>query len=208
MLLIHGDDLVKSRQRLASLIKTSRAEVVRFDGKASLTMIKQALESASLFESERLVVIEGWPSKEVWAYAKGQKKLIIWVGKKVDGRQLIGLKREQVEAYRISPAIFALLDTLKLTAWQRVAIQEPVEKIFFLLARRWRYLIIVKDWGYEGLAELSPFEKSKIVNQAKRYSLEQLLDFYGQLLSVEYSIKSGQTNLPFDLQLEVLLASL
>jgi DNA polymerase III delta subunit len=52
-----------------------------------------------------------------------------------------------------------------------------------------------------------PFEKNRIVNQARKYTLGQLLDFYDKLLTVEYTIKSGQTSAPLELQLEVLLAS-
>ncbi|MFH1840716.1 MAG: hypothetical protein ABH807_00965 [Candidatus Shapirobacteria bacterium] len=208
MLLIHGDDQVRSRQRLTAVTRAFKDEIVRFGDKVELTTVKQALESQSLFGDERLVIIEGWPNKEVFDYGKNFKNLIIWAGKTIDGRKLNSLARTQIEIYKINPAIFAFLDTLKTDTFHQALKQSPVEKIFFMLARRIRHLMIIKDLGYEGLSEVSPFEKSKIAFQSKKYQPEQLTDFYAKLLPIEYAVKSGQSTAPLTLQLEVLLASL
>jgi hypothetical protein len=207
MRLIHGDNQVKSRQRLAMITKAFKGEVVRFNDQVDLTSLKQALESQTFWGGERLVVIEGWPSKIVVDYGKNFSNLVIWVGKKIDGRKLGGVTQSQVELYKISPVIFTFLDTLKAETFRQTLRQEAVELVFFLLARRVRYLIMTKDLGGQGLIGVVPFEKNRIVNQARKYTLGQLLDFYDKLLTVEYTIKSGQTSAPLELQLEVLLAS-
>ena len=69
MLILHGDNLVASRQLLIEKIKPFKArnaEVVKLNGaKVDLTEIQQALESQSLFGLERLVVIVGLLSAPV-----------------------------------------------------------------------------------------------------------------------------------------------
>ena len=62
MIVIHGDNLVASRNRLVELIdqaKSQSQEIVQLNGdKITSTELLQALESQSLFGTDRLVVIE------------------------------------------------------------------------------------------------------------------------------------------------------
>ena len=122
MLILHGDNLVASRQLLVEkikLFKTKNAEVVKLDGKkTNLTQIQQALESQSLFGSERIVIIEGLLSSPV---GKGKSKLvdylkygdfpnlILWEGKKID--RLTSFKTAQIQVFKLPSTIFKFLDS-------------------------------------------------------------------------------------------------
>ena len=63
MILFHGDNLVESRNALTATIEETKkrgvTDIVRLNGeKVELVDLKQALESHSLFSTERLIVIE------------------------------------------------------------------------------------------------------------------------------------------------------
>ena len=96
MIILHGDNVVLSRNKLVDLIESFQGETLRYTGESlTLSELKQALESLSLFGLEKLVVIENLfsrrPSQEkenVLKYLKNEpsKNLIIWERKKIDGR--------------------------------------------------------------------------------------------------------------------------
>lgn len=225
MIILHGENIVLSRKELDSLIKDLPDEVVRLDGhRLSLADLKQAVESRSLFGKDRLVVLENHfsrrPSQEkeaILSYLKKNqpKNLILWEGKTIDGRSLTAFKRARVKKFSLTPFIFKFLETLRpgnqkesFNLLHRCLKQDPPEMVFFMLTRQIRSLIIACDLGEKGLTRLAPWQKSKLIKQAKQFRLEKLLWLHQQLLKIDFDQKTGQAILPLADQLDLLIASL
>ena len=126
--LFHGDNQVASRKKLTDLIaqaKREKKEVIALNGlKVNLTQILSALESSSLFDQEKLVVIENLfsrpKSKEKEVIIKYLKKksvvpeMIFWEKKTIPGTTLRWLpKNWQIQLFKTSAIIFRFLDSLR-----------------------------------------------------------------------------------------------
>lgn len=226
---LHGDSQLLSRQKLEDLVnqaKKRQREIIRIDGKStSLTEIKQALESQSLFGGEKLVVLEGLLVKqkskekdEIINYLKTNDfscGLIIWEPKEISSSITKKLpKNWQIFVFKTPAVIFKFLDSLKpknttqmLTLLRSSIKVESPEMTFYMLASRTRQLIIAFDLGKEGLSG-APWQIGKLVSQAKKFSLERLIKLYKKLLEIDTNIKTGKTLMPLDWHLDVLLANL
>lgn len=224
MLILHGENLVASRQFLTEKIKSFKGEVIRLEeDQLNLTQFKQALESASLFGQDRLVVLEN-----IFSQRPSQKKekilnyykenqfenLIIWEKKTIDGRSLRAFAAAKIIRFKIPPAIFNFLDSLNpnnkkiaLNYFHLCLKQDTPEMIFYMLANRIRDLIIAADLGIKGFPKMPFWQKNKIISQAKKFKLKRLLVLYQQLLKIDISQKTGQASLPLASQLDLLLAS-
>ena len=227
MIILHGENTVLSRQRLkeeTEAFKLKRkGEVLRFEGNnLNLINLQQALESLSLIEKSQMVVIEnlfsGRQSKEkekMMTYLKNSNpiNLIIWEGKKIDGRILLPFKA-QVLRFDLPLIIFRFLDSLapgnatqSINFFHQSLEQDPPELIFYLLNRQIRLLILATDLGEKGLSQMQDWQKGKLIRQAKKFGLTKLIKIYKELLKIDWQQKTSQT--PFSLvsQLDLSLAS-
>lgn len=224
MIILHGENLVLSRQRLTEKVASFQGEIIRFQGdQLTLTDLKQALESSSLFGQDRLVVIENLfsqrPSQrkdELIAYCRQEKpdNLLLWERKTIDGRRLRSFSQAKIEIFKLSPLIFKFLDSLNpenkknsLLFFRQTLKQEAVELIFYLLCRRIRNLIIAADLGFPGLTSMAPWQKTRLVSQAKKFSLPRLLAAYQILLKIDTKQKTGQAAFSLTSQLDLWLTS-
>jgi len=228
MMILHGENNLLSRQRLTSEIANfknkTQGEVLKFEGSSLILMdLRQALESSSLLGEIYLVVIENLFSRRI---SKEKQKiidylkktvaqnLIIWEGKKIDGRTLTSFKG-QVLRFDLDPVIFRFLDSLSpgkakisLTLLHQCLTQDPPEIIFFMLARQIRFLILAADLGKKGLGQMESWRAEKLIRQARYFTLIKLMKIYRQLLKIEVQQKTGQTPFTLSSQLDLLVASL
>lgn len=227
MLILHGENLVASRVDLTRRIshhKTLGDEIIKFVGnQLNLTQITQALESNSIFGQKRLVVIENLLSAARSAekeknlnYLKqtSPENLILWEGKKIDGRILAHFKAKAI-LYDLAPIIFRFLDSLapgnqRNSIWllHQCLAKDPPELVFYMLGRQIKSLILAADLGLRGLSGMPEWKKSKIISQAKKFGLDKLLKLYRVLLNIEYQQKTGQTPFSLTSQLDLFLATL
>lgn len=231
MIILHGENIVASRQALHDKIDSLKEkevdEIVSLDGiKLTLTEVKQALESTSLLGKARLVVIENLLSspknkqkEEIVNYLeKIDKKisLILWEKKELSRSSLKKLaSRGTVELFKIAPIIFRFLDSISLqnkkntlTLLHQCLKADSPEMVFYMLCRQARYLILAKDLGLKGLAGLASWQQTKFLRQAEKFSLEQLLGLHKKLLRIDYEQKTGRASLPLSSQLDLLIADL
>lgn len=218
MIILHGDNLVASRQKLSEYTKRFDGEVIRLDGRqANLTEVKQALESASLFGQKRLVIVENFfhqPTLVDYFKMHQAGNLILWEGKTIDGRRLASFKKAQIEKYSIPATVFKFLDSLGQDSkvalyWLHQTLQhEPAELVFYLLCRRVANLIITADLGVAGLTKMAPWQKSRLAQQAKNFKKASLLVIYKKLLVIDWQQKTGQAAYNLADTLDLLVASL
>jgi len=225
MLIFHGENVVASRQKLISKIKEFKGEVIRLDGnKINLSALKQALEAKSLFGQSKLVVIEnilsrssGHDKDEMLEYCKhiNADNFIIWEGKAIDGRKLTSFRQTKIEKFTIPATIFGLLDSLVpanpkrslLLLHQSLKSNSP-QMVFYMIGWQIKNLIIAADLGEKGLDRMAPWQKAKLIRQAKKFDLTKLLSCYHQLLEIDWQQKTGQLPLSLASQLDLFIASL
>lgn len=208
-LLFHGDNHPASRQALNQAIKAERGgEVVKLDGTKIIdTDLRQALESQSLFGQEKLVVIDKLPLKliDILSHHQGAS-VYIWHDKTLTPAQLKKLSNFKPQLFKIPAAIFTFLDKLDLPSFHPTLQANSPEQVFYMLHRRIAQLIQAKDSPQE--LKLADWQKSRLINQAKRFSLDRLIDLHAQLLDIDVTLKTGRNFLPLDRTLELWLLNL
>lgn len=227
--LIHGDNIVSSRQKLTQLISAAKKqgvkEVIKLNGKnLSETDLRLALETQSFFTGNKLVIIENLLTRPrsklksllVDITSKERKtSLILWDGKIVTKTWLNQLPSYQALLFKTPTAIFNLLDKLKpqnarqtLTILHNGLKYQSSELIFYMLSRRVSDLIIAQDSQADSLLKGAPWQKGKLKSQTKSFSLDQLINLHDQLLDIDESIKTGKALMPLSSQLDLLLAKI
>lgn len=221
--ILHGDNLVESRQFLRNLTAKaadSGVEVVTFQGnKATLADIKEALASDTLLGGNRMVVIEnllgGQKSAEktkVISYLKEGKydsDLLIWEDKEIKG--ILSLPKAEVHRFRVNQVIFRYLESLRpgntqetLQLLETLKRQEEAEMVFYMLIRQFRLLIMVKD---EALETMAPWQRQKLLNQSRNFTCDELLKIYQELLNIDFKQKTSGDPYPLYSRLDLLMAS-
>lgn len=225
MLILHGENVVLSRQELSKVVDHFPGEVTRLEAnQLDLTSLKQALESVSLFGQDRLVILENLFSRRasrekenLLRYLKKNQpeNIVLWEGKTIDGRSLNPFSKAEIKKFALTPFVFRFLDSLapdnqkdSLSLLHRSLNQDPAEMVFYLLARQVRYLIIALDLGEKGLERMASWQKAKFFRQAKKFDLAKLLWLHQELLRIDYEQKTGQAPLSLSGQLDLLIASL
>jgi hypothetical protein len=227
-ILLHGEDQVKSRKYLSTLKNKAKKnkEILSLNGaNVSLTELKQALEANSLFGHDKVVILENIFSarkskrkKQLIKYLNKESPqidLIIWEEVKVGKRALNKLPKSfQKKEFKISTVIFKFLESLQpgnnqnsLTLLKKSLSNNEPEKIFYMLVRQIRLLIIAKDLGKPGLSGPG-WIKNKLITQTKAFTKNQLLSVHSKLLNIDISIKRGKSLMPLQKQLELLTANL
>jgi len=215
--LLHGDDIVSSRHELNRLIKiTVNKETIRFDGNnLDQALLMQSLSSDSLFGRDILIVIENLLSSiakksklsgsltKLIQNSANDAKLILWEDKILtkNAISLIG-GNINVRLFKLPVSVFQFLDGLKpnnakmsLSLFAQSTQTHPAELIFNLLVRRIRQLIMIKDNVNPN--DFPDWQRYRLTNQVKLFTMEKLLDMYQRLISLEYSFKTGATPFTF-----------
>jgi len=224
MLILHGENTAQSRQYLNKKITNFKGEVIKLEGeKISLTELQQAVESQSIFFPDKLIIIFGLfsrkPGKEkekllTYCRKEDPRNLIIWEGKKIDGRILSHFSGARVELFELPKIVYKFLDALSpikrgysLILLHRCLKRELPQRVFYFLCRHIENLITAADLGRSGLKEFPSWKQEKLIKQAKTLGLERLIKIYEMLLEIDYQQKTGQS--PFSLisSLDLLIAS-
>ncbi|MBI4130676.1 hypothetical protein HY468_05135 [Candidatus Roizmanbacteria bacterium] len=218
--ILHGDDIVVSRNKLIENKRIAREEgkeVFTLEGKeAGLSMLVQSLESHSLFGGMKLVVIEnllsnlraGKARDEIIDYlvaGKFDADMILWEGKSV-GRQLLKLKKQKhinVAEFKMPVTIFKFVDSIMpgnqqttLSALDESLITTVPEVVFTMLVRQFR-LLIALTYGadIDETKRLAPWQRGKLKRQASAFTEEKLKNAYKELLLIDYQTKTGKSAL-------------
>lgn len=224
MILIHGEDQIRSRNKLNEYVekgKNLHKEIIIRDGnKLTLEEVRNILESTSFFGENRMSVWENFLSS---AKSKDKEKileyleknsvnieLIFWEGK--DLKRTPQLKFEKIEVFKIPAYLFQFLDSFSpnnknecLKKFVELKKIEAPEMIFFMLIRQIRFLLMAEDNFFD---DIPIWQKSKMISQAKQFEKGQLLKIYRKLLEIDYDQKTSGNLEPLAMRLEVLISSL
>lgn len=229
--IIHGDHIVASRSALKeSVEKAGRSgikDIVRLDGeKVSLSELKQALESESLFGSNRLVIIENVLTRvrskakeELQRYLSSESpkgEVILWERKELTPAQLRLLnKTATVRLFKLSKAIFRFLDSITprntgqlLGYYHETLKQNAPELVFYMLSRRIANLLLAADNGGKELHAMQKWQRQGLLSQAKKFTPEDLLMLHERLYRTDVAVKTGKTILPLSSMLDLILSEI
>ena len=226
--IIHGDDVSASRKILFDdKNREQDVEVIRFEGdNLRFADLSASVDSISLFGKKRLVIIEnilsGQVTKEkelLFAYLaklETSDRIIIWEGQEI-GKTLLHKHFPKAEIILSQPPalIFKFLDSIRtkssphlLLVFREILKNQEAEFVFVMILRQFRYLLVAKDLGINGMSSLSPWQSRKFIQQSRFFTMEQLVSSYRNLLAIEHKIKTG--NIPFTLSelIDIFLISL
>lgn len=212
-IILHGEDIVNSRNALYSLRKKYPGEIINLSGKtASLTEVKQILESSSLFTSKRLLIIENLysrPSKketlqliDYLSNTKTNTDIILWENKEISPVNLKKISSKwEIKLYSLPKLLFTFLENITpfnhqnmLKLFQEVRKTNSDEFIYLMIVRQIRLLLLAKE---KSLSGIKPWLISKLTKQANKFTLTKLLEIYKKLLVIDIETKTG--NPPFEL---------
>ena len=218
--LLHGDDIVSSRRALGEMkLAHKESEILTLDGKkASLSDLKQALESSSILSSSRLVILENFfssqPSKEKLFYLSSgefSSDLVFWEGKKTSPGLIKKLgPRIQVRLFKTPAVVFQFLDNFlpknrkaSLIDLKKTLKSSPQSLVFYLLVGHIRNLLLVKDG--EVPPKMQVWKLRKLQSQAKQFSLDSLQKIYRRLLLIDIAQKTGEERFDLAGELQMLI---
>jgi len=224
--ILHGENTTTSRNVLNSLVaqaQKKQQKVTRITPDGFQIENLTTVLAPDLFNQDRLIIIDNFqkfsPSQQQNIAQQIEKnpsryRLIIWAGKKLPAKTLNLFPKKQDQLFKPDNSLFLFLDSLSARNKQRsLALLNQTLKtenpglIFHLLAGRVEDLIIVAT-GHQDQLNKAPWQKSRLIAQAKNFSLSQLKTFLEQLILLDYHQKTGQLPYSFEFGLELLIASL
>lgn len=225
MIVIHGTDLVLSQKKLDELLISAKEKNIEIERKEAKNLspatLSQFITPSSLFSSSRLLVINSLLSlpqsnnkKKLIDLLKQTKNkdLVLYEIKNVHPATIKSLPTTKVLHFKESPLIYKFLDNLHPdrpqaainTLKEIVENRQPLEMLFFMLARHVRQLIQVKT---PGSLKLAPWQVSKVAKQSSLFTIEQLIGLHKKLYEIDKRQKLSHTK-DLETELEHLLLSI
>lgn len=205
IIILHGEDIVKSYERLKKFIDTARERnwEVSFLDETSQG-INENLSIPSLFGAERFFILRDikklgkkeltWINKN---YAGLSGNLIIYHEGEIGKTVINGLpKGIKIEEFKLPKLIWIFLENIRpgnskrvLAEFHKVIETEPPEFVFTLIARQFKNLYYIKS-GSKGVA-FQGWQIARLSEQAKKFTIEQLTGIIGTLAEIDIKVKTG-----------------
>jgi len=225
MIILHGENVIKSRERLVALMaeaKQAGKEIERLTAKQlAPAALETALHKTSLFGTEQVVVIEELHSlprstkknQLIKIVSQANVEVILWEKRNLTPTMLKKFPKATIEHYKLTNTLFAWLDAFSpktpkkkyFSLAQKAQIADGEQTCFAMLARQIRLLIQIKDGS---VPAGPPFVIAKLRKQAKDFSLEQLLNIHNQLCAIDLNTKTSSSFLSIGQELDILGANL
>jgi hypothetical protein len=207
VLLLHGDDLYTSRERFNHERESALGEIISLDGKRiSLSQLVQALESQSLLEAERTVLIESLLSKGSAEVIAGffkiinqeGPKVILWEDRQIPARHQKKLPQAQMVEFKLPKLIFKYLESLRPNNAQEslallrknLNLSDP-GYVFNMVIWHLRHLLIIRGKEFGQFYPLSPWRQKRLKRHSSCFTFRQLKSLYERLLGIDVKRKSG-----------------
>lgn len=215
VIILHGEDTEKSYARLKKFVDVAKKrswEVAYID--ESGQTFKEILMSSSLFGNERFFILQDikklgkkdleWLKKN---YSNLSGNLIVYSDKSLNVSTMKSFPTEsKIEEFKLPVLLWNFLDNLvpgkgdfSVKTLHRIIEKQPVESVFFLIAKHFKDLYWVKtDAGSAGF----PFWKiNKLKSQASKFNEEKLKEIINLLAEIDIKVKTSKTDLVSELDL-------
>lgn len=224
--IFHGDNVIASRKVLGSLIaqaQKKQQKLIRISPSNFQIETLTTSLNPDLFNQEKLIILDDFqkfsPKQQKTIAEQIQNnpspyQIIIWAGKKLTAKTLKLFPQKREQLFKPDNTVFLFLDSLSPDNKQKalLLLNQALDKenpglIFYLLAGRIEDLIIVAT-GHQDKLSRAPWQKNRLINQAKKFSLPQLKTFLEKLILLDYRQKTGKISYSFEFGLELLIANL
>ncbi|MBI3887747.1 hypothetical protein HY310_01625 [Candidatus Microgenomates bacterium] len=129
--LLHGENIVASRNELQNIKDNFKGEIIVLDGKKlTETDFIQVTQSNSMFENTRLVVLEGLVKFD---FKDVSCDVVIWEDKKVTPPVWVVAKE-----FKITATIWKFLDNMTVPSLRQVLRDNDAQFIFLMIVRKYR----------------------------------------------------------------------
>lgn len=214
--ILHGDDIVSSRNYLVSLREKAQNPLDFRGDKLTLSDLVQAIKGFGLFSNEKDIFIENFliqkksnpQFKEIVEFvAKNSKdsNIVFWENKEISKSIALTFKDATVKLYKLPQNLFSFLDNIKHNNKENVKFfhntisQMSEELVFYMIVRQFRLMLALllnqKD-PIDELKRIAPWQKGKLERQAAGFGMEKLKTIYGKLYEIDYKQKYGLTTAP------------
>lgn len=225
--IIHGDDIAASRNHFLELKKQKKGEVSFTADQINMTDLAQVFEGGGLFNETKYVFIEELMTKKkkskeldaILSYLNRQAKnheIYLWEKKTISPTTLKSLTTPTVKTFKLPQELFRFLDSIKpsnsqetLMLFHNTLKTTEAEMVFFMLIRQLRLLLAVRENArIEEVQRLAPWQKSKLLTQAKSFPKNELVNTYIALHEIDKEIKTGRHDAPLTTSIDFLLLAL
>ena len=221
--IICGEDSVTSRNYLIDqqkLLKEKDFEIANIDYHQVLELDETGSSESSLFASKRAYFTQSLNKKVFKKMSeRNEKKIKAIIESKViqvfdweeetTSRDLKAIKGILVKEFKPSQNIFKLLDScypgnLKTFISTLNTVSESTEDIFIfiMLTRHLRNILIIKMG--DKIPKMMSWQISKLSNQAKFWSLDNLINFYQGMHRIDVNSKTNGTPFTVKKSLDIL----
>lgn len=234
--IIHGDNISESRKYF--LEQNEKYPTVQIlDGeKVTLTDLAQIFDGGELFSESKVAFIEYFLTKRKKSKEKDalvtllheyatNHQIFLWEGRELERSVLNQCKTATIKIFKLPQTLFLLLDTLKpnngkqlISLFHQTISTTEVEMIFFMLVRQVRLLLVLSNPRHPGqarmtenideLKRLAPWQVTKLQQQARLFSPQQLITFYDKLFQLEKGQKTGNLSSSLISSIDFLLLEL
>lgn len=222
-----GEDSIKARAAYTKQIekyKRDSAEIVTLSGKSIVEVERGIANNLNLFASQTILCTE---NLEKAGFRKSTKaktdeifEAIVSLAKSKhvvvldfeDGKQARQLKLKDIATVfesKPTTSIFKLLEICYpgnkdsfIQSLRTVCETQDEQFVFIMLTRHIRLLVLLATGGSS--AKLPPWQKYKLIDQAKRWQEKNLLAFYSGLIKIEIMIKTSSNPYGVAKSLEIL----
>lgn len=211
LLLLHGPGISSSRKKLIEIKqKFDTNSVVTFEKGVEISEILASLQTVSIFEEERLIVVEN-PSEDFvfdLSLITHHLSLILWFDHEVSKKGILeaAAKSGQVLYFPESKelSVFPLLDYLANQDKKRAFLElDRLKKGFDI-----HYFLAMCFYLLRSLLKTPKnapqFVQDKLSRQRRNLNREKITSLYKDLIEIEFKIKCGLLELP---QAEFLLVT-
>jgi len=216
IVILHGDDIVSSRNHLISLRGKTKNPLDFRGDKLTLSDLVQVIEGSSLFFIEKNIFIENFLAqkktnqqfKEIVEYITKNSKdvnIVFWENHEISKSAALTFKEATVKLYRLPQNLFLFLDNLKHNSKENVKFfrntisQMSEELVFYMMIRQFRImlaLLLKQQDSIDELKRLAPWQRGKLERQAAGFGIEKLKSIFNKLYEIDYKQKYGLTTAP------------
>lgn len=218
IIILHGDDTVKSYARLQKFVDVARErswEVAYLDD--SSQSFEESLSANSLFGGERFFILKDikklgkkettWLNKK---YADLSGNLIIYHEGILNVTFIKSLPKEsKIEEFKLPVLLWNFLDGLipgsaekSIKTLHKIIEKQPIEFVFSLIAKQFRDLYWTKIGANS--TQIPGWKLSKLKTSASKFSEEKLKEIIELLSEIDIKVKTSRTNLIDELDLLIL----
>ncbi len=228
LFIFHGDNQTQSRQALISQLENLKRNQIQLKWLDGLQITKPDLEieltTQNLFQTEAIIIenLLTRPRSQTKTQClkllnnyHGSKDVYLWDKKTVSQTTLKQLQNQKpiVNLFKFPSYLFKFLDSFQphnqtqaLKLFHQTLTLTNEQLIFVMLTRRLAQLIQAKT--APDLLNGPNWQKQQLIRQSQTWNLNRLLSTYRQLIKIDYSIKTGQTQLDLVTQLDLLILGL